>query len=279
MNGGEQEREQRDQIKALIKENSARKRQRYNSGTQSSTADTQSEARTARPDKARESLDSITNNSLVGKLIGLELAKDESQACCIEFKIPRPVYLAQSETHSMMLSLDEEWLSKSTKAHIATSPLTRSGMGRSSNVGDFEEQIVPSFDLLDHHVPLIMHYLDNVFHLQFPFYRQDIHSGGRSWLLLLLRDSPPLCWVVLSLSAYHQHMLKHDDQGTIAADTESDQWRSYHLLALQEFRVRVKYLHNTDEMDTPEHLKMSIEILACIVQFISFEVSLVCANS
>ncbi|TVY49393.1 Pestheic acid cluster transcriptional regulator [Lachnellula occidentalis] len=51
---------------------------------------------------------------------------------------------------------------------------------------------------------LLMHFLDNVFCLQYPFYKPGVHEGGRGWLLSLLMKTKPLYHASLALSAYHR---------------------------------------------------------------------------
>ncbi|CAO2648883.1 Nn.00g098320.m01.CDS01 [Neocucurbitaria sp. VM-36] len=51
---------------------------------------------------------------------------------------------------------------------------------------------------------LVVHYIDQVFPLQYPMYQRDFEGNGRGWLLvLLLRSKLPYC-AVLALAAYHR---------------------------------------------------------------------------
>jgi hypothetical protein len=54
---------------------------------------------------------------------------------------------------------------------------------------------------------LLMHYLDNVFQLQYPIYKPAALEGGRGWLLRLLLRSHSLRYATLALSAYHCRMI------------------------------------------------------------------------
>lgn len=51
---------------------------------------------------------------------------------------------------------------------------------------------------------LLMHFLDNVFPLQYPMYKSGILEGGRGWLLTLLLRVKPLYHAALALRAYHR---------------------------------------------------------------------------
>jgi hypothetical protein len=65
---------------------------------------------------------------------------------------------------------------------------------------------------------LLMHYLDNVFCLQFGFIclkrSQPVLDRGRGWYLNTLLRCQPLYFATLSISAYHQHLMK---AGNLAA--------------------------------------------------------------
>lgn len=50
---------------------------------------------------------------------------------------------------------------------------------------------------------LLMHFLDNVFPLQYPMYHPTVVSGGRGWFLSLLLRTKPLYHAALALSSYH----------------------------------------------------------------------------
>ncbi|RFU32369.1 hypothetical protein B7463_g3968, partial [Scytalidium lignicola] len=54
---------------------------------------------------------------------------------------------------------------------------------------------------------LLMHFLDNVFPLQYPMYNPGISEGGRGWLLALLLRTKPLYHAALALSVYHRRII------------------------------------------------------------------------
>ena len=58
-----------------------------------------------------------------------------------------------------------------------------------------------------HEYTLVMHFLDNVFPLQYPMYKPRIIEGGRGWLLAVLLRTKPLYHAAMALSAYHGRMI------------------------------------------------------------------------
>lgn len=117
---------------------------------------------------------------------------------------------------------------------------------------------------------LLMHYLDHVFALQFRFYSPSIQSGGRGWLLWLLTETKPLYHAALSLGALHQHsILARTARGQHYHDTLNE-LNEHHNRALQELQI---FLQSSYEVsaDTQPDRKRKLQILACGVQFISFE--------
>lgn len=117
---------------------------------------------------------------------------------------------------------------------------------------------------------LLMHYLDHVFAIQFRFHVPSFSSGGRGWLFYLLTETKPLYSAVLSLGALHQHtLLRHSLRGTHYHDTWNE-LNEHHNRALQELQV---FLQSSYGMNTEGATrKRKLQILACGVAFISFEV-------
>jgi hypothetical protein len=114
---------------------------------------------------------------------------------------------------------------------------------------------------------LLMHYLDEVFPLQFPFYNPPIAEGGRGWILGLLKQTKPVHDAALSLAAGHrQSILK--ETGSSISDPGVQQ-RMY-ALSLRGLRDHVEVLR----LQQPGigSLKDSIEIFACIIQLILLDV-------
>jgi hypothetical protein len=117
---------------------------------------------------------------------------------------------------------------------------------------------------------LLMHYLDYVFPIQFPFYKPSASEGGRGWLLGIILGTRPLFHVVLSLSAYHMQsspslgFLKKCDLN-IPEDPDK-----HHTLALTELR---RHIHGLENVQSTGDAAQLVEILACVIQLVSFEVS------
>jgi hypothetical protein len=117
---------------------------------------------------------------------------------------------------------------------------------------------------------LLMHYLDHVFALQFRFHTPSVANGGRGWLLWLLTETKPLYHAALSLGALHQHsLLARSARGQRYHDTLNE-LNEHHNRALQELQI---FLQSSYEVSTGagSGRKRRLQILACGVQFISFE--------
>lgn len=116
---------------------------------------------------------------------------------------------------------------------------------------------------------LIMHYLDHVFFIQFRFHTPSISAGGRGWLLYLLTRTKPLYHAALSLSAFHQQSLMLPERET-AENEHLQELGRQHNLTLKELRV---FIQANNEAESAEGaFYRNVQILACVVQLISFEV-------
>jgi hypothetical protein len=113
---------------------------------------------------------------------------------------------------------------------------------------------------------LLMHYLDFVFPLQYTFYQPHSSEGGRGWYLSLLTRTKPLYNAALSLAAYHYSKISLSKSSIVVYD----RFEEFHSLALKGLREHVGDLSNKG---LREGLKDSIEVLACLVQLVMFEVS------
>lgn len=111
---------------------------------------------------------------------------------------------------------------------------------------------------------LLMHYFDYVFALQFRFLVQDLDKGGRGWLLWLLVKTGPLYQAALSLAALHQYTLRYRDQSEKYVELHN-----YHSKALRDLQLFLQENQATNSVaETARHM----EVLACGVSLISFEV-------
>lgn len=118
---------------------------------------------------------------------------------------------------------------------------------------------------------LLMHYLDVIFPLQFRFYRPSVSEGGRGWLLSILLHTKPLYHAALSLSAYHQSAM-YSGNGSNASDNILVDLQRHHSLALVGLRQHIDRLSLEIGMG---NVNTKVEILACMICLISFEVSLI----
>lgn len=126
----------------------------------------------------------------------------------------------------------------------------------------------------DNETRLLMHYLDHVFSIQFRFYTPSVSAGGRGWLLSLLLSTKPLYHAALSLSAFHQQSLLSVEQDV--AQTQKDylqELERHHNLTLEELQLFISARGEVDS--TQEHLGINVQILACMVELISFEVGVI----
>ncbi|TGO36240.1 hypothetical protein BHYA_0131g00180 [Botrytis hyacinthi] len=115
---------------------------------------------------------------------------------------------------------------------------------------------------------LLMHYLDIVFPLQFRFYRPLASEGGRGWLLSILLHTRPLYHAALSLSAYHQSAMYSGNKSKTSDNIHED-LQKHHCLALVGLRQHIDRLSLEIGLG---RTKTKVEILACMICLISFEV-------
>jgi hypothetical protein len=113
---------------------------------------------------------------------------------------------------------------------------------------------------------LLMHYFDYVFPLQFRFQAQDLDKGGRGWLLWLLVKTGPLYQAALSLAALHQYTLRYRDQSEKYVELHN-----YHSKALRDLQL---FLQENQATNSSSETTRQMEVLACGVSLISFEVRL-----
>jgi len=109
---------------------------------------------------------------------------------------------------------------------------------------------------------LLMHFLDNVFPLQYPMYKPGILEGGRGWLLALLLRSEPFFHVALAFSAYHR-------RSVMLAEVS----HPYQVAALvqqgEHLVICINLVHQSAQNRCP---KMGLGILISVIQLVFFEV-------
>ncbi|KAK7419253.1 hypothetical protein QQX98_003405 [Neonectria punicea] len=106
------------------------------------------------------------------------------------------------------------------------------GVGlRAETVGNLEPTVAQSENTDFREAQHLVHYLDYIFPLQFPYYVDDPDLGGRGWLFWLLTKSAPLRQAALTLSALHQHTVSQ-----YRAASQESELIQYHTMALHELR-------------------------------------------
>jgi hypothetical protein len=115
---------------------------------------------------------------------------------------------------------------------------------------------------------MIMNYLDNVFPLLFYFYQPSCSERGRGWLLSLLLRAKSSYFTALAFSSLQHIKFVYKDDIVMKQNLSVD-LDTYHSLALSELQKQLDYLPTVSGC---EHLKISSEILACMMQLMSIEV-------
>jgi len=116
---------------------------------------------------------------------------------------------------------------------------------------------------------LLMHYLDHVFPLQFPFYKPSVVAGGRGWLLSILTTTKPLYHAAISLAAYHRQSILCRDSASKEHDLEF--LESQYARALSELS---QYLAKIGDKNKARTQVENINILSCLAMLISLEVGI-----
>lgn len=116
---------------------------------------------------------------------------------------------------------------------------------------------------------LLMHYLDHVFPLQFPFYKSSVVAGGRGWLLSILTTTKPLYHVAISLAAYHRRYMLRCDGVSKGHGQDLECLERQYARALSELRHYLAKLGGRNEARTQVE---NIDVLSCLVMLISLEV-------
>ncbi|CZR56550.1 related to C6 zink-finger protein PRO1A [Phialocephala subalpina] len=117
---------------------------------------------------------------------------------------------------------------------------------------------------------LLMHFLDNVFPLQYPVYKPSVAEGGRGWIISLLLRTKPLYHASLALATFHRGaILLESYRGPCNAAVVVEQEK--HLaICLKEFRDAIESVSQLVGGFNCPHNAMGL--MACIVQLIYFEV-------
>ncbi|TVY81371.1 Pestheic acid cluster transcriptional regulator [Lachnellula suecica] len=115
---------------------------------------------------------------------------------------------------------------------------------------------------------LLMHFLDNVFCLQYPLYKPGVIEGGRGWLLSLLLRTKPLYHASLALSAYHRSMMFVTGHGYSHGSSGIIEQQKHLTICLDELQQAIKEVGNYVSHTCPTN---SLGMMASTVQLIFFE--------
>ena len=151
-----------------------------------------------------------------------------------------------------------------------------SGYEYEEEADDEDGRSTPPRVLADHRERLLMHFLDHVFPIEFPFYNPSVSDSGRGWLLSLLIRTSPLYHAALSVSAYHHSALNVAQNLRCKIQTWAE-LQKHHTLALKELHQIVPELITGGRAQGDVNCR--INALASIVQMIAFEVCLPFTNS
>ena len=117
---------------------------------------------------------------------------------------------------------------------------------------------------------LFMHYLDQVFYVQYPFYHSS-NRQGRGWLFSILRRVKSAYYASLALSEYYQQSKLPRQSSISSSPNPSAAKGRYYDLALQEMRLS---LAQSDTWSGTLSVIRSVETLTSILQLLFWEVCL-----
>ncbi|KAG0645625.1 Pestheic acid cluster transcriptional regulator 3 [Hyphodiscus hymeniophilus] len=120
----------------------------------------------------------------------------------------------------------------------------------------------------EHELSLILYYLNNVFPLQYYFYQPASLERGRGWVLGLLLRARSSYFTALAFSCVYQILFIHRGNISMQQKLLVD-FDRYHSLALSELQAQLDILPTVSGYD---HLRLGVDILACMMQLMSIEV-------
>ena len=121
----------------------------------------------------------------------------------------------------------------------------------------------------DEDTTLLMHYLDEVFYVQFPFYDRSRIDGGRGWLLRLLTRDTSVYHSTLALSEFHRDSIRPQEGCRSDEPGCSREKKDYFTLSLRELQQRIG---ESETWKGTAGLFRSIDALACALQLLFLEV-------
>jgi hypothetical protein len=117
---------------------------------------------------------------------------------------------------------------------------------------------------------LFMHYLDDVFYAQYPFYHLE-NRQGRGWVLAILRRTKSAYHAALGLSELHLLLTPLNREGVANNLIQLRKPSGYFGKAVQKLQTMIFESH---AFTGPAAVKPSLEILMTLLQLFFFEVSL-----
>ena len=167
------------------------------------------------------------------------------------------------------------YYSSEMAAAVTTSPFSLSpypdSIGEASSLPEGYDTLVSSEDLKGFEATMLMNYLDHVFPLQFNCYAPPVIELGRGWLLALLTRTKPLYHAALALSCLYMHSQLLKTRRSRCIKGHWEKMNKHHALAFQELQQQISAPSYGKKEGC---LKVNVEILACIVQLIYFEVGI-----
>ncbi|RAL67921.1 hypothetical protein DID88_008646 [Monilinia fructigena] len=140
-----------------------------------------------------------------GRLAGLYLGQNNSgitEAPTINLA-PKPAN--SSSKNRFIITEDVDHQKSSPDSSSAQSSAQSASAGITMGLApDSLNNFIGTPSISGNEAALLMHFLDNVFPLQYPMYKPDVAEGGRGWLLSLLLKTKPLYHASIGLSAYHR---------------------------------------------------------------------------
>lgn len=115
-----------------------------------------------------------------------------------------------------------------------------------------------------------MHFIDNVFPLQYPCYKPSIAEGGRGWVISLLLRTKPLYHACLALASFHRGAVLLELRRGPCSTVVVVEQEKHLAICLKDFLEAVTNVASlVGGFQCP---KNNLGLMACIVQLIYFEV-------
>jgi hypothetical protein len=261
MDGGQNEREEKERIKQLVKKtNNLKRLLRHPKG---STAQSEQDR-----GSAKETNEATFQNVL--SQIGSPLSPISELAKFDKVNEEGDMTFHESVDAGLLLLSTEPEFTPRFSSQINHSLQDHFCASSNTDLRYLECGIPVSVTLDEREASLLMHYLDHIFPLQFPFYKPSVSEGGRGWLLDLILRTRPLFHAVLSLKLCHMQSSQSPANLNKCDLNVLEDIEKHHTLALSELRSHIDGL----ELSTGSvNVARKIEILACMMQLVSFEVS------